>query len=354
MDTSWIDAQQRLSPKVAVVILNWNGRHLLERFLPPVLKYSNGLAEVIVADNGSDDDSLAFMASDFPEVRVISMQENAGFAGGYNKALAGLDADYYVLLNSDIEVSEGWIEPCIALMEALPGVAACQPKIRALDDPACFEYAGAAGGFIDHLGYPFCRGRMFQTLEQDHGQYDDTTEVFWASGAAMFVRADAFWKAGGFDQGFFAHMEEIDLCWRFANLGYKVMVCPDSLVFHVGGASLPRSNPGKTYLNFRNNLMMMAKNMHAMAFYPRLLIRLVLDELAAFVFILKGQFRDALAVYRAQLSLLWKLPSLRRESKNLSAPLPGSMYKKSVVAAYYVWRKKRFSDLFPKNSRAST
>ncbi len=345
MDSDWDKNRVNDKPRVAVVILNWNGRQLLERFLPSVISHSEGYAEIIIADNGSKDDSLRFLAENYPELRIISMPENLGFAGGYNAALAKVEADYYVLLNSDIEVTEGWIEPCIALMESTPQLAACQPKIRSLNQPDFFEYAGASGGFMDHLGYPFCRGRLFQTLEMDTGQYDDSTDVFWASGAAMFIRAEAFRKAGGFDHRFFAHMEEIDLCWRLHNLGYRVMVCPQSLVYHLGGGSLPKSDPGKTRLNFRNSLMMLAKHMDGIRFYPRLLVRIGLDELAVFTFLIKGQFSDARAVYRAHFSFFMHLPQLRIESRKLSAPLPPIIYRKSIVATYFLWGKKRFSEL---------
>ncbi len=212
--------------RTAVVILNWNGRKYLEKFLPPLIRYSSQDAEIIVADNASGDDSIAFLETNYPGVRIICNKVNEGFARGYNMALNQVEADYYILLNSDIEVTQDWIRPVIDMMEKDPSIAACQPKILSYFDRSKFEYAGAAGGFIDKFGYPFCRGRLFQTLEEDHGQYDDTAEIFWATGACMFVRANIFHQAGGLDEDFFAHMEEIDLCWRLKNLGYKIMYCP--------------------------------------------------------------------------------------------------------------------------------
>jgi len=231
--------------KTAVVILNWNGRRFLEQFLPLVISRSHDQAAIIVADNGSTDDSVEMLRNNFPEIEVIINPTNEGYAGGYNHALKQVDAEYYILLNSDIEVSENWIEPVIAMMDADKAIAACQPKIRSYFDPASFEYAGAAGGFLDRFGYPFCRGRLFQTLEKDLGQFDDACEIFWATGACMFVRAEVFHTAGGFDEDFFAHMEEIDLCWRIKNMKYKVMYCPDSIVYHIGGGTLPRTLPGR-------------------------------------------------------------------------------------------------------------
>ncbi len=257
------------------MILNWNGKHLLGRFLPGIIKHTPPEVDIIVADNASQDDSLLFLKEHFPGIRIIEMKENQGFAGGYNKALESVDADYFILLNSDIEVSEAWIEPCISLLDAYPDVAAVQPKIRSLENKAFFEYAGAAGGFLDHFGYPFCRGRIFNHLEKDTGQYDDFGEVFWATGAAMFVRADAFRDAGGFDASFFAHMEEVDLCWRLQNSGYKIFYCPQSVVYHLGGGSLPKANPQKTFYNFRNSLWMLAKQLPPRFFYARLLPRLL-------------------------------------------------------------------------------
>ena len=246
--------------RIAVVILNWNGKHMLEQFLPSVTAYTTGDAEVIIADNGSTDDSIAFLHDHYPTLRIIQLDKNYGFADGYNRALAQVDADYYVLLNDDVEVTPNWTAPVVEQMERNPRTAICQPKLLMYDQRDTFEYAGGAGGFLDKYGYPFCRGRLFTTLEKDHGQYDDPREIFWASGAAMFVRADVWKKLGGLDGEFFAHMEEIDFCWRAKNAGYRVEYCPLSTVYHVGGGTLPKSNPHKTYLNFRNNIAMLYKN----------------------------------------------------------------------------------------------
>jgi GT2 family glycosyltransferase len=247
--------------KTAVVILNWNGRNFLETFLPSVLEYSARCADVIVADNASTDDSVAFLQEHYPQIRIIEHPKNGGFSKGYNDALKQIDAEYYILLNSDVEVTPNWITPVIEMMDADPSIAACQPKLRSFEDRSQFEYAGAAGGFIDAYGYPFCRGRIFDVLEEDRGQYDDACEVFWATGACLFVRADLYHALGGLDEDFFAHMEEIDFCWRLKNNGHKVMYCPDSTVYHVGGGALPKSSPRKTYLNFRNNLALLVKNL---------------------------------------------------------------------------------------------
>ena len=239
--------------KTAVVILNWNGKKFLEQFLPYVIKHSSSDAEVIVADNASNDDSVEFLKNNYPEIQIINNNENGGFSKGYNEALSKIDAEYYVLLNSDIEVTENWIKPIIDLMDSDKSIAVCQPKLRSYHQKEMFEYAGAAGGFIDKYGYPFCRGRIFNSIEVDNGQYDDTCEVFWATGAAMFVRAELYHKFGGLDNDFFAHMEEIDFCWRLKNEGYKIMYCADSVVYHVGGGTLPKNSSRKTFLNFRNN-----------------------------------------------------------------------------------------------------
>ena len=247
--------------KVAVVILNWNGRHIIEKFLPSVVTNTAGEAEVIVADNGSTDDSLAFLAEHYPTLRTIALDKNYGFAGGYNRALAQVEADYYVLLNDDVECTPNWGSPVIEMMEADSEIAVAQPKLLMYDQKDTFEYAGGAGGFIDRFGYPFCRGRMFNTLEQDHGQYDDARQVFWATGAAMFVRSNVWHQLGGLDDDFFAHMEEIDFCWRAKNAGHKIAYCPRSVLYHVGGGTLPKSSPMKTMLNFRNNLSMLYKNL---------------------------------------------------------------------------------------------
>lgn len=279
---------------VKIVILNWNGRRHLERFLPSVMSAGGG-AGVVVADNGSSDGSLEFLRANYPEIELIAFDDNYGYAGGYNKALAAVEADAFVLLNSDVETPEGWLEPLVAMMASDAGIASVSPKILAYDSKDHFEYAGAAGGFIDVLGYPFCRGRILNAIEKDDGRYDDSREVFWSSGACMLVRASAFRDAGGFDEDFFAHMEEIDLCWRFHLKGYKVMVEPASHVYHVGGGTLPNNSPHKLYLNYRNNLSMLFKNLRRRGLVITMLVRLVLDGASAGVFLLQGR-RDLFKV----------------------------------------------------------
>lgn len=287
--------------KVAVVILNWNGADMLRKFLPSVVKRTNSdLAEVYVADNGSTDNSIDMLKSEFPSVGLISFKENYGFAGGYNKVMEYVNAEYVVLLNSDVEVTERWIEPVLAYMELHDDVAACQPKILSFHDKSKFEYAGASGGFIDKYGYPFCRGRVFDSLETDNGQYDTPTDVFWASGAAMFVRRKVYMEVGGLDSRFFAHMEEIDLCWRLLSRGYRLVCVPGSKVYHVGGATLKKENPRKTYLNFRNNLLMLYKNLPSDELTRIMSVRSFLDYLAVIFYILKFDFSNAKAVIKAR------------------------------------------------------
>ena len=331
--------------RIAIVILNWNGKRFLEQFLDGVKASCPPEAEVVVADNGSADGSVAYLKQQHPEVAVLEFRENLGFAGGYNAALDALDHEYCVLLNSDIEVGAGWIEPVIALMDTDEKIAACQPKIRSWHHRTRFEYAGAAGGYIDRFGYPFCRGRMLGTLEEDTGQYNDTREVFWATGACMFVRREVFRELGGFDVRFFAHMEEIDLCWRMHNRGYRVMVCPDAEVYHIGGGTLPKTNPQKTFLNFRNSLWMLAKNLPAGKFYPTMIMRLLLDKMAALRFLFVGQFRNCLAVGLAWGAFMKTLREMRRESRALPGDLPRLIYKRSMVLGYYLKGRKSFPDL---------
>lgn len=286
--------------KVSVVILNWNGAEMLRTFLPSVVKYTNtALAEVCVADNGSTDNSTDLLVSEFPDVRLIYLKENYGFAEGYNKVMDYVNTEYVVLLNSDVEVTEGWIEPVLSYMESHKDVAACQPKILSYKDKSQFEYAGASGGFIDKYGYPFCRGRVFDCLEYDNAQYDTPMEIFWASGAAMFVRRSVYNEVGGLDSKFFAHMEEIDLCWRLLSRGYRLMCIPESKVYHVGGATLKKENPRKTYLNFRNNLLMLYKNLPDDELRRVMLVRSLLDFIAVIFYVLKLDFSNAAAVIKA-------------------------------------------------------
>jgi GT2 family glycosyltransferase len=335
--------------QTAVVILNWNGRKYLEQFLPPLIQYSSGEAEIIVADNASDDDSITFLETNFPSVRIIRNEANEGFARGYNLALSQVEAEYYILLNSDIEVTPDWIRPVITMMEADPSIAACQPKIRSYHERSKFEYAGAAGGFIDKYGYPFCRGRMFLSLEEDLGQYDDAIEIFWATGACMFVRADAFHKAGGLDEDFFAHMEEIDLCWRLKNSGYRIMYCPGSVVYHIGGGTLPKISWRKTYFNFRNNFYLLYKNLPDELVKEVFFKRLFLDGIAALKFLFTAGFKDFWAIYKAHTSFYSTLGKTKAKRNLLThAPLH-KVYRKNIVFEYYLRKKKKFSDLDSRN-----
>jgi GT2 family glycosyltransferase len=331
--------------KVAVVILNWNGKKFLEQFLPALVQNTVSWAEIIIADNNSSDDSVKFLGTHYPDLRIVKNEVNGGFAKGYNDALKQIEAEYYVLLNSDIEVSSGWVEPIISMMDADKTIGACQPKLLSFFEKNKFEYAGAAGGFIDKFGYPFCRGRVFQTLEEDHGQYDDIAEIFWATGACLFVRADLYHQLGGLDEGFFAHMEEIDFCWRLKNNGYKVMYCSQSVVYHVGGGTLPKSSSRKTYLNFRNNFSLLFKNLPARRIFPVFSMRLMLDGVAAFKFLFDGGFKDFYAVLHAHFAFYRRLPSLRRKRKQLKHIDTPHMYNGSVVFNYYLKKKKSFSDL---------
>lgn len=335
--------------QTAVVILNWNGRHMMEKFLPSVTANTTGDAEVIIADNGSTDDSIEFLHSHYPSLRIIQLDQNYGFAEGYNRALAQVEADYYVLLNDDVEVTPHWIEPVIAQMQQNTQTAICQPKLLMYDRRDTFEYAGAAGGFIDSYGYPFCRGRLFDVVEQDHGQYDDPREIFWASGAAMFVRADVWHQLGGLDGDFFAHMEEIDFCWRAKNKGYRVEYCPQSVVYHVGGGTLPKSNPRKTYLNFRNNLSMLYKNLPDGRLNRVLLLRLVLDYVAALKFLLERKPKEFQAVFQAHRDYRRRKPGLRLKREALRPRQVSCIYRGHLLLDFYLRGKKHFSTLETSN-----
>ncbi len=331
--------------KTAVVILNYNGKKFLEDFLPTVIDKSKDVADIWVADNNSSDGSVELLKSKFPEVNLIVNKVNGGYATGYNLALKQIEAEYYILLNSDIEVTDNWIEPVIELMDSDKNIAACQPKIRSFYEKDKFEYAGASGGFIDKYGYPFCRGRLFQSLETDTGQYNDAVEVFWASGACMFVRAELFHKHGGLDDDFFAHMEEIDLCWRLKNYGHKIMVCPSSTVFHVGGGTLPKNSPRKTYLNFRNNFSLLYKNLPANRLFQVFALRLLLDGVAGIKFLLEGGFQDFLAVIKAHFYFYRNIGKLRNKRKKLKQGKVSQIYDGNIVVEHYLKRKNRFSDL---------
>lgn len=343
------------TPKVAVVILNYNGRHWLEKFLPGVIAHSTfPNTEIIVADNASTDDSVKYLETHFPSIRQVFNPANTGYAGGYNEALKQIDADYYVLLNSDVEVTPGWIDAIIPPMEANPGIAAAQPKILAYDNRKQFEYAGAAGGFIDRFGYPFCRGRIFDTCEEDQGQYDNDSEIFWASGACLFINAKLYHESGGLDADFFAHMEEIDLCWRLKNMGYSVMYYAKSIVYHVGGGTLNKSNPRKTFLNFRNNRAMIYKNARLRDIIYIELVRNVLDVAVVLAAVAKGNLPEAKAVLRGiwhylksiQHILYGKRRELRTQRKTQTAtPNLTGVYRGSIVYTYFVRKIKSYSGL---------
>lgn len=333
--------------KIAVVILNWNGKKYLEKFLPFVYKYNTPGTEIIVADNDSQDDSINFLKSNYPQVRIIQNTVNGGFAKGYNDALKLIDAEYYILLNSDVEVSDNWIPPLIDMMDKDLNIAACQPKIKSFDNRKYFEHAGAGGGYIDKYGFAFCRGRIFDTIEEDLGQYDDTREIFWATGACLFIRAELFHKAGGFDEDFFAHMEEIDICWQLKNMGYKIMYSPRSAIYHVGGGTLKYSSPGKTYLNFRNNLYLLYKNLPENKLYPVVFFRLVIDSIAGFKFLFEGNFRHFTAVIKAHFSFYKNFRKIAAKRKKIIPPTyPACVYNGSIVFDYFFRGKKTFKELF--------
>ncbi|PUB34510.1 GT2 family glycosyltransferase [Elizabethkingia sp. YR214] len=292
--------------KIAIAILNWNGKSWLEKFLPNVLVNSQS-AEVYVIDNASTDDSVAYISNHFPSVKIVINQQNHGFAGGYNEGLKQIHADIYCLLNSDVEVTSGWLDPVSALFEKIPDIAAIQPKVLDYNRKNFFEFAGAGGGVIDNLGYPYCRGRIFENIEEDKGQYNDETEIFWASGCCLFIRSEDFWAHNGFDSRFFAHQEEIDLCWRLKNSGRKIYYTGKSTVYHVGGGTLQKQNPRKTYLNIRNNLSMMLKNLPSGKLYL-IFIRLCLDGVAGIYFMFKHGFSHTWAVIRAHFGFYAQLP----------------------------------------------
>lgn len=336
--------------KAAIVILNWNGAGMLRRFLPSVIRHSGAVADVIVADNASTDDSLELMSKEFPSVRTIVLDKNYGFAGGYNRALEKVDNEYYMLLNSDVEVTEGWLKILVDFMDANADVAACQPKLRAEHNRCMFEYAGASGGFVDRYGYPFCRGRIFDTVESDGGQYDDVCQVFWATGAALMVRREDYWRVGGFDARFFAHNEEIDLCWRLLGLGRKIYCVPQSVVYHVGGGTLPKGNPMKTYLNFRNNLTMLYKNLPDSDLRHVMRVRLVLDYVAAFKSLLLdrnwGEFKAVLRGRKAFKAWRKDFDEDRRLIQASRLESEDRMRKPySILWRYYARGERKFGDI---------
>ncbi len=330
-------------PTAAVIILNWNGEKLLREFLPSVVENTpSHLARIVVADNGSTDGSVSLLRAEFPQVEILEFPENYGFAEGYNKALKQVGADLSLLLNSDVMVTEGWLEPMLEFMNSHADVAACQPKIRAYRAPEMFEYAGACGGYLDRNGYPYCRGRIFGTVEQDSGQYDSpATDLFWATGAALLVRTELYNRAGGLDPLFFAHMEEIDLCWRLKLMGYKIGVVPESIVYHLGGGSLDASNPKKTYLNFRNNLLMLHKNLPMNVRGVKLFKRRLLDTLAWGMFVVTGKWKNACAVWRAHRDFA---DMCKNYNSSPEANLLSSKCLPNILLEYYARGKRKFSD----------
>lgn len=331
-----------MKTKVAVVILNWNGEKFLADFLPSVVEHSQGEGvRLIVADNGSTDDSQSVVCT-FPEVEWLPLNKNYGFAEGYNRALSNVEAELFVLLNSDVEVTPGWLEALVRYMDEYPQVAACQPKIRSFYRRDFFEHAGACGGLMDEWGYPYCYGRMFDTVEEDKGQYDTPSRIFWASGACLCIRRFCYHEAGGLDGDFFAHMEEIDLCWRLASRGWELACVPQSVVYHVGGGSLPKENPHKDYLNFRNNLLMLYKNLPKERLWKVMMVRWFLDYMAAMVFLLKGKWGSFSAVWRARrdyqrMKTTMDFMRKRRENmENMRVKEPYGIFKRCIVWDYHV------------------
>lgn len=340
MDTQKVEIQKRNRLlKIAVVILNWNGRELLDKFLPSVTAYSQN-ADIFVIDNASEDDSVSFIQQNFPDVYIVENDKNYGFAGGYNQGLKHIQADVYCLLNSDVEVTKNWLIPFFELFKN-EEIAAAQPKILDFYHKTKFEYAGAAGGFLDNFGYPYCRGRIFWTLEEDKGQYDDEIPIFWATGACMFIRSKDFWEQEGFDENFFAHMEEIDLCWRLNNAGKKVFYSGKSTVYHVGGGTLSNS-PNKTYLNFRNSLWMLVRNLPKYKIIPVILSRLVLDGITAFVFWRYHGFGHLTAILKAHISFYQKFPAFY---KTRNSTIKNFWKHRFVPWQYFILRRKKMKDL---------
>lgn len=340
-----------LNPSVSIVILNWNGRRYLEQFLPSVLSSTYTNFQIVVIDNASSDDSVSYLQNNHPGVRIISLAANYGFAKGYNEGLKQVSSDYYILLNSDVEVQKGWIEPAITLLESDKKISACQPKILQFKNKQLFEYAGAAGGWLDHLGYPFAKGRIFDVCESDMGQYDQAEPIFWASGAAMFVRASVYHELNGLDEYFFAHQEEIDFCWRMQLEGYMIFSCPESVVYHVGGGTLPKGNSRKVFLNFRNNLVMMAKNLPVGEAIWKISYRFFLDAISAFKSLFAGQGTYFIAVVQAHFTFLNWLFFVKKQKRehNKSGRLHGYL-RKSVVWDHFVLRKRRFTEIVQKEN----
>jgi hypothetical protein len=334
-------------PRVAVVILNWNGLDFLRRFLPSICASTYPNLDIIVGDNASNDNSVSFVRENYPQIKISINDQNYGFAGGYNRVLSSLDQDYFVLLNSDVEVEPGWIEPVIQLMEKDRSIAAAQPKILSQSNKKLFEYAGAAGGFLDIFGYPFCRGRIFDSLEVDSSQYDQSSEIFWASGAAFFIKRLKWLEMNGLDEDFFAHMEEIDLCWRLKNNNYKIMYCAESTVFHVGGGTLNAESPFKTYLNFRNNLVLLQKNLPAGKSTVIIFLRFWLDFLSLLKYLMDGKPKNALAISKAHIYFIRNLARNTVKSRKIPKHTlnKNGLYIGSIVWDYFVRNKKTFTSL---------
>jgi len=330
--------------KVAIVILNWNGLSHLKTFLPTVVEQSTGHS-IFIIDNGSSDGSAAWINENYPKIITILNGDNFGFCKGYNEGLNQIDSTYFALLNSDVEVTEGWLDPILRLLDTDSNVVAVQPKILSYTDKSQFEYAGAGGGHIDWLGYPFCRGRIFDFVEEDKGQYNDTTEIFWASGACMFIRADLFREMGGFDETFFAHMEEIDICWRLKNEGYKVMYCGESTVYHLGGGTLHKTNAFKTFLNYRNGLLLLYKNLPQKRLFSTILIRLLLDGISGIRHLLRLEFSFVGAILKAHRALYTYIYLSEVKRSNFSNTETSPILYKSIVWEYFIKAKKRYSDL---------
>ncbi|HOZ30163.1 MAG TPA: glycosyltransferase family 2 protein [Bacteroidales bacterium] len=335
--------------KIAVVILNWNGKSFLERFLNTLITNTDSeLAEICIIDNNSKDDSVNYLKINYPNLKLIILDKNYGFAGGYNIGLKEIQAEYFLLLNSDIEVPKDWLNPLYEIMKSDTSIGICGPKLLNYNNHELFEYAGASGGFIDKYAYPFCRGRIFVHCEKDEGQYNDTTDCFWISGAAMMIRSDLFFKAGGFDEIFFAHQEEIDLCWRIQNLGYRVVIQPKSVVYHIGGGTLPKSNHYKTFLNFRNNLFIIEKNIPKYKRNKVKFVRLFADQIALYRMILQGRFAEAFSVIKAYFHFWYfskQMSKQRKIIKPKSVKYLKGYYNHSIVKDYFLLKKKRFSDL---------
>lgn len=341
---------QAQGPSVGVVILNYNGRNFLEKFLPSVLSSTYSNTTIYVADNGSTDDSVKWISQQYPNIALIQISENFGFAEGYNRALKEVNTDYYVLLNSDVKVSPQWIDPVIQLMESDSNIGICQPKLLSYADKSILEYAGAAGGWVDMFGYPFARGRVFDTVEKDIGQYDDNVPVFWASGAALFIKRKVWEETGGFDGYLFAHQEEIDLCWRAQLAGYKVYYCHESIVYHVGGGTLNKSNPRKTFLNFRNSLIILAKNLPTGQAFTKIFSRLCLDGIFGVKLFFEGKFKEVWAVIKAHFGFYYWLFSPKtkhRFPKKRLEELQGTV-NQSIVWQYFIKKKKTFSEIVHK------